>query len=168
MNGGPIGSERSRRRGAAPLCHCCFARARHSSSTGPFQFDWSVPVRLAHSSDFRVLLCWAASAPSSKSPISSCRTAGPFLVRAYLLQTHVPLVTFPTEMHCRSMDAVRCPLARVRSGRPRTGGGSPLTFGGIPERGIYDSGSCPPLVRGVASGCAISPSTTGDGREDSC
>lgn len=36
-----------------------------------------------------------------------------FLVRAYLLQTHVPLVTFPAEMHCRSMDAVRRPLARL-------------------------------------------------------
>jgi transposase len=29
-----------------------------------------------------------------------------FLVRAYLLQTHDPLVPFPTEMHCRAMDAV--------------------------------------------------------------
>jgi AraC-like DNA-binding protein len=27
-----------------------------------------------------------------------------------------------------------------------------------------DSGSCPPLAQGVASGCAIGPSTTGDGR----
>jgi len=36
-----------------------------------------------------------------------------FLVRAYPLQTHDPLVPFPAEMHCRATDAVRCPLARV-------------------------------------------------------
>jgi len=45
-----------------------------------------------------------------------------FLVRAYLLQTHEML--FDAHWHG----------FRV--------------FGGVPERGIYDSGNCPPLVRG--------------------
>jgi transposase len=45
-----------------------------------------------------------------------------FLVRAYLLQTHEML--FDAHWHA----------FRV--------------FGGIPGRGIYDSGNCPPLVRG--------------------
>jgi transposase len=45
-----------------------------------------------------------------------------FLVRAYLLQTHEMLF----DAHWRAF--------RV--------------FGGIPGRGIYDSGNCPPLVQG--------------------
>jgi len=36
-------------------------------------------------------------------------------------------------------DAVRRPLAWLRSGHPRTDGELPLTFGGVPRRGSYDS-----------------------------
>lgn len=61
MTGGPIGSESSRRQGAAPSCHCRFARVRRSSPTGA-----------------RVLPFWAVSTPSSRSLTSSCRIAGPF------------------------------------------------------------------------------------------
>ena len=67
-----------------------------------FQFDWS--------EDFAVLGGERTKLQVAHIKLSHSRA---FLVRAYLLQTHVPLVTFPVEMHCRSMDAVRCALARV-------------------------------------------------------
>jgi hypothetical protein len=60
-----------------------------------FQFDWS--------EDFAVLGGERAKLQVAHIKLSHSRA---FLVRAYLLQTHVPLVTFPAEMHCRSMDAV--------------------------------------------------------------
>ena len=57
--------------------------------------------------------CWVASAQSCRSPISSYRIVGAFLVRAYLLQTHEML--FDAHWHG----------FRV--------------FGGVPGRGIYDN-----------------------------
>lgn len=66
-----------------------------------FQFDWS--------EDFAVLGGERTKLQVAHIKLSHSRV---FLVRAYLLQTHVPLVTFPLQMHCRSMDAVRCPLTR--------------------------------------------------------
>jgi|GEM_PF-6578339 len=48
-------------------------------------------------------------------------------------------------------DAVRCTLARIRSGHPRTGGGLPLTFEGVLGRGIHDTAAWPPSVRGLAA-----------------
>jgi transposase len=60
-----------------------------------FQFDWS--------EDFAVLGGERTKLQVAHIKLSHSRA---FLVRAYLLQTHVPLVTFPTQMHCRSMDAV--------------------------------------------------------------
>ncbi len=65
-----------------------------------FQFDWSEDW--AYIGGERIKLQVA------HIKLSHSRA---FLVRAYLLQTHDPLVIFPAEMHCRAMDAVRCPLA---------------------------------------------------------
>jgi len=67
-----------------------------------FQFDWS--------EDFAVLGGERTKLQVAHIKLSHSRA---FLVRAYLLQTHDPFVTFPAEMHCRAMDAVRCPLAWV-------------------------------------------------------
>ena len=67
-----------------------------------FRIDWS--------EDFAVLGGERTKLKVAHIKLSHSRA---FLVRAYLLQTHDPLVTFPAEMHCRAMDAVRCPLARV-------------------------------------------------------
>ena len=60
-----------------------------------FQFDWS--------EDWAVIGGERVMLQVAHIKLSHSRA---FLVRAYLLQTHVPLVTFPAEMHCRSMDAV--------------------------------------------------------------
>ena len=67
-----------------------------------FQFDWSEDLAVVGGERTKLQV--------AHIKLSHSRA---FLVRAYLLQTHVPLVTFPAEMHCRSRDAVRCPLARV-------------------------------------------------------
>lgn len=52
--------QRDQQTTVALSCHCRFARARHSSLTGA-----------------RILPFWVVSAPSCKSPTSSCHTAGP-------------------------------------------------------------------------------------------
>ncbi len=67
-----------------------------------FQFDWS--------EDFAVLGGERTKLQVAHIKLSHSRA---FLVRAYLLQTHVPLVTFPSQMHCRSMDVVRRSLVWV-------------------------------------------------------
>ena len=75
-----------------------------------FQFDWS--------EDYAIIGGERTKLQVAHVKLSHSRA---FLVRAYLLQTHVPLVTFPAEMHCRSMDAVRCALACVQGVRRRAG-----------------------------------------------
>jgi transposase len=60
-----------------------------------FQFDWS--------EDWAVIGSERIKLQVAHIKLSHSRA---FLVRAYLLQTHVPLVTFPAEIHCRSMDVV--------------------------------------------------------------
>ena len=61
-----------------------------------FQFDWS--------EDWAIIGNERTKLQVAHMKLGYSRA---FAVRAYLLQTHVPLVTFPLEMHCRSMDAVR-------------------------------------------------------------
>jgi hypothetical protein len=71
------------------LCMCCRAAGE------AFQFDWS--------EDWATIGGERVKLQVAHTKLSHCRA---FLVRAYPLQTHVPLVTFSTEIHCRSMDAV--------------------------------------------------------------
>jgi len=70
-------------------------RAHHTTDRGTFVFDWSEDW--AYVGGERIKLQVA------HTKLSHSRA---FLVRAYLLQTHDPLVTFLAEMHCRAMDAV--------------------------------------------------------------
>ena len=60
-----------------------------------FQFDWS--------EDFAVLAGERTKLQVAHIKLSHSRA---FVVRAYLLQTHDPLVPFLAEMHCRAMDVV--------------------------------------------------------------
>ena len=75
-----------------------------------FQFDWS--------EDWATIGGERVKLQVAHTKLSHSRA---FIVRAYPLQTHVPLVTFPLEMHCRSVDAVRCPLACLPRVRRRSG-----------------------------------------------
>ncbi len=90
-----------------------------------FQFDWS--------EDWAVIGGERVKLQVAHIKLSHSRA---FLVRAHLLQTHVPLVAFPTEIHCGQWMLFDAHWHGFR------------VFGGIPGRGIYDSGNCPPLVRG--------------------
>lgn len=84
-----------------------FDRQRESQTTGrgtfvpltfspgeAFQFDWS--------EDFAVLAGERTKLQVAHIKLSHSRA---FVIRAYLLQTHAPLVPFLAEMHCRATDA---------------------------------------------------------------
>jgi len=91
---------------------------------GPLCRCLSAQVRRSSLTGARTLRSWAANAPSCRWPTSSCRTAGPIFCALTPLQTHEML--FDAHWHA----------FRV--------------FGGMPERGIYDSEAGPPSVRGLA------------------
>ena len=125
-----------------------------------FQFDWPVdwPVRLDN-----------AIGPSIGQFDRPVRSANAIGQRGWMLRTgpvsgasasSVPRGPHEPSAQPRgsdqgllaadTCDAVRCTLARIRSGHPRTGGGLPLTFEGVLGRGIHDTAAWPPSVRGLA------------------
>lgn len=99
-------------------------RQRDQQTTGrgtfvPLSFRPGEAFQFDWSEDFAVIGGERTKLQVAHIKLSHSRA---FLVRAYLLQTHEML--FDAHWHG----------FRV--------------FGGVPERGIYDSGNCPPLVRG--------------------